>query len=374
LEQIFTAQMRTLGAVLQPSTVRYYQTILNRFLRYLHTAFPQVRTPRQLRRDPHMLGWLRSLTAQTPPLSNRTRRACVICLRRLLEDLASYGHPLAPGLLLRQDLPPQDLYLPQALSPENDHLLQQELRCTDDLRANALLLLRATGMRIGECLRLRTDCLRHLGADDWAIHVPLGKLHTERWVPVDADARHFVARILTLRGTPPSSPPADSPDWLLRQANGRRISYQDMRAALQEAARRAGCPVAVRLHRLRHTYASEMLRAGASLPAVKEMLGHKNIRMTMVYIQITQNDLQREYHQARQNSPYPHTLPPLPAAATAETITGATIPAICRSFAASRHLLEMYRRQLGDEPTRRKIGRLLNRLAKIAAQLIGAQK
>jgi len=162
--------------------------------------------------------------------------------------------------------------------------------------------------------------------------------------------------------------------WLLRHADGRRISYADMRAALQEAARRAGCTETVRLHRLRHTFASEMLRAGASLPAVKEMLGHKNIRMTMVYIQITQNDLQREYHQARQKLAHLHTLPLVPAAATAEIVTSATLPAISRSLAATRHLLEMYRRQLGDEPTRRQIGRLLNRLTKIAAQLINAEK
>lgn len=104
------------------------------------------------------------------------------------------------------------------------------------------------------------------------------------------------------------------------------------------------------------------------------MLGHKNIRLTMVYIRIPQNDRQRQYHQARQNLAHPHTLPLLPAAATAEIVTSATIPAICRSLAATRHLLEMHRRQLGDQPTRRKTGRLLNRLAKIAAQLIATER
>ena len=69
--------------------------------------------------------------------------------------------------------------------------------------------------------------------------------------------------------------------------------------------------------------------------------------MTMVYIRIIQNDPQREDHHARQKPAHPHALPHLPAAATAETLTNATIPTICRSLAASRHLLEMYRRQRG---------------------------
>ncbi len=51
-------------------------------------------------------------------------------------------------------------YLPRPWSPQDDQRLQQELRRTDDLPADALLLTRATGMRIGECIRLPLDCLR----------------------------------------------------------------------------------------------------------------------------------------------------------------------------------------------------------------------
>jgi integrase len=54
--------------------------------------------------------------------------------------------------------------------------------------SNGILLMRATGMRIGEALRLTTDALRDFGRNQWAIKVPLGKLHNERWVPVDEDA------------------------------------------------------------------------------------------------------------------------------------------------------------------------------------------
>ena len=61
----------------------------------------------------------------------------------------------------------------------------------------------------------------------------------------------------------------------------------------------------------RHTFASEMLRLGVSLPALMQLLGHKDIRMTLRYLQITQQDLQREFHLARQNPAHRHFLPEL---------------------------------------------------------------
>ena len=75
----------------------------------------------------------------------------------------------------------------------------------DDLPANALLLTRATGIRIGECIDLALDCLRQIGPDQWALHVPLGKLHTERLVPVDQDGRRIMDRILALRALAPAA-------------------------------------------------------------------------------------------------------------------------------------------------------------------------
>jgi len=374
LDQIFDEQLQTLGITLRQSTIGYYRSAANRFLRYLRTAYPKLRSISQLRRDPHILGWLRSLGQETPPLSNRSRRACLMCVRRLLDDLISNGQPLPEGLILRQDFPPQDLYLPKPLSPENDGLLDQQLCQTDDLHSNALRLLRATGMRIGECLRLQTDCLRHLSPntdhdDQWALHVPLGKLHSERWVPADDRIRQIVARILALRGSAACPQPAGSSDWLLREPDGRRVSYQRMWEALAEAARRAGCSAPVRPHQMRHTFATEMLRAGVSLPALKELLGHRDIRMTMVYVQVTQNDLQRQYHLARKALSHLHIMPELAARPTAVMATSATIPVVLETLAATRHLLEMFRRQLENEKVQRKLARLANRLVKIGAEL-----
>jgi integrase len=90
-----------------------------------------------------------------------------------------------------------DKRLPRPLSPEDDARLDQQLRLIGDLPAQAILLTRATGiMRIGECIDLTVNSLEHIAAEDWALHVPVGKLHSERYVPVDADTRAIFAHML----------------------------------------------------------------------------------------------------------------------------------------------------------------------------------
>ena len=191
-------QIQTLSATLRPSTLAYYRIHANGFVCYLHLNYPELQAPAQLQRNPHILAWLRSLAEKNPPLANGSRLQIILLVRRLLNDLADNGYPIAQNLILPRDFPPQDLYLPKPVSPEVDELLDRELRKTDDLLSNILLLIRATGMRVGECLNLKKDCLHHLGGDDWALHVPLGKLHNERLVPVDAEARKVLGRILRI--------------------------------------------------------------------------------------------------------------------------------------------------------------------------------
>jgi site-specific recombinase XerD len=305
------------------------------------------------------------LCEQQPPLGTSSRINHLIHLRRLLDDLTAQGHALFPHLIRQQDFPPRPQYLPRPLSFPDDQLLQQELRRTDDLAANALLLIRATGVRIGECTRLSLGCLREVGPDQWAVHVPLGKLHTERFVPADPEIRRILARILTLRASAPPAQLAKSQGFLLPRG-ARDVLMKTLRSALAQAANRAGCSTPVTPHRLRHTYATEMIRLGVSLPALMQLLGHKDLRMTLCYVQVTQQDLQREFHQARQKAAQPYRLPTL---SLPNPVTHADLPGIHQALAATRHLLEMYRRQLGDEKAKRKLQRLDRRLLAVASQL-----
>jgi len=366
LAQLLETHIQTLALALRPSTLAGYRWAARRFLGYLRAAFPQVEQLADLRRDPHILGWFRSLCDQQPPLSNKTLANCLLVLRRLFHDLAANGYAMQPDLIRREDFPPQPTYLPRPLSPQDDRRLQQELRRTDDLPANALLLTRLTGIRIGECLDLAWDCLRSIGPDTWALHIPLGKLHTERLVPADDDVRQAVARMLALRDLAPGAQSEKSKGFLLPRGGRRETLYASLLAALAEAAQRARCSSHVTPHPLRHTFASEMVRCGVSLPALMQLLGHKDIRMTLRYVQVTQQDLQREFHTARRNAAQPHRVPAL---AVPSTPAAAGLPGIAQALTATRHLLEMYRRQLGSEKTRRKLQRLDRRLLAVATEV-----
>lgn len=362
LPRVLEAQIQNLTG-LRPNTILNYRRVVNNFLRYIRAHHPEVHSSTQLRRDPHLLGWIRHLSEH---LRNGTRLQYLSCLRRLLNDLAYSGqYSLPEGLIRPEDLPRPDVYLPKPLSPEDDRLLDQQLRAQDNLRSNTLLLLRATGMRISECLHLTPDCLRHLGEQQWALHVPLGKLHNERWVPVDDDVRQIHARLLALRQL---SAAAGSP-FLVPQPSSHHATAHALSRALKVAACRAGCSISPTPHQLRHSYATEMLRLGVSLTALKQLLGHKDIRMTLRYTQIVQSDLQQQYHLARQNMANRHTIPPLPQPSVTPTEGLTSLPGLVNSLAATRHLLSMYRRQLHSPAIARKLARLANRLAKVAAAL-----
>jgi site-specific recombinase XerD len=366
-QDMFDARVQTLATTLRPVSVAGYRQVARRFLSYLQTDFPHLSELSELRRDPHLLGWLRRLCEQAPRLSNRTRRLSLHLLRRLLHDFAAQGH-LQPGLILLEDFPPQPKYLPRPLSPEQDQRLQQELRRTNDLLSNALLLTRTTGIRIGECIDLAQDCLRPMGQNQWALHVPIGKLHTERLVPVDDGVRDIVARILEFREQDRSPRPPQSANFLLPRSSSHHAVYEHLRVAIRAAAERGGCSHGITCHRLRHTYASEMVRLGVSLPALMQLLGHKDIRMTMRYVQVTQQDLQREFHLAVQNATHRHFIPKLPLADGSSSLSS-DLNGVKRALGAARHLLEIHRRQLTDGKSQRRLQRLENRLMAVASEL-----
>ena len=366
LDQIFETHLSTLALTLRPNSVTDYRCVATRFLSWLHAAFPRVGRLSQFRRDPHLLAWFRHLCEQQPPLSNQTRRCYLLCLRRMLDDLAANGHAIASDLIRPDDFPPTPRYLPRPLSPQDDQLLQRELRRTNDLNANALLLMRATGIRIRECIGLPPDCLRQLGANAWALHVPIGKLHNERLVPVDADARRTIGRLLELRTLASAAQLTRSRGFLLPRLGRSDPLYHGLRAALADAGRRADCSCPVSPHQLRHTFATEMIRLGVSLPAVMQLLGHKDIRMTLRYVEVTQHDLQREFHTARLHIAQSHRLP-VPSIPNSSTT--ADLPGIRQALNAARHLLENYRRQLSNATTQRTLGRLDKRLLAVATQL-----
>ena len=285
----------------------------------------------------------------------------LIHLRGIFHELAwTEELPELAHLLRREDVPRMPQRLPRPLTAQQDEILQRELLRRNDVGANALLLIRHTGMRIGECADLSCDCLRSTGPHQWAIHVPLGKLKTERMVPVDSFVCELVQRLRVFRSL--DSVPADG--LLLPRPRSKEALVRQLRDYLHEVCFSVSLPVAIVPHQLRHTYATEMLRSGVSFPGVMKLLGHNSSDMTMKYLDIALPDLQREFHSARL---HPRHLAPQPKAVAASVRSG--INGVIDSFLAAQHALAMFRRAEFNNAVRRSLHRLSNRLTKILAEL-----
>jgi len=360
LASLFDRAVDSLGAALSPESNRHYRGTVRNFLSYLGAAHPEVNTLDQLRREPHLLGWMSRLRSQTPPLATSSYINRLIALRPLLTELAwTEQLPQLARLIRREDIPRLPQRLARPLTAEQDQLLQREFVHRNDLESNTFLLIRYTGMRIGECADLSFDCLHSTGPDQWAIHVPLGKLKTERMIPVDSLVVTVIQRLRFFRSLDPRPPDGR---LLARRSTGDALVRQ-LRRYLHQVCHSLGLPARIVPHQLRHTYATEMLRAGVSFPALMKLLGHTSPEMTMLYVEVALNDLQREFQLAHSK---PRHLVPQPKTSIALIRTG--LDGVIDSLQAAQHALEMFRRTLPVGAARSCLDRLSNRLTKIATE------
>ena len=129
----------------------------------------------------------------------------------------------------------------------------------------------------------------------WAVHVPLGKLKTERMVPVDSFVCDLVQRLRFFRSLDPL--PQDG--FLLARPHRKEALVRQLREYLHQVCHALGLSTRIVPHQLRHTYATEMLRAGVGFPDLMKLLGHTDPEMTMRYVDVALTDLQREFQLAR---------------------------------------------------------------------------
>ena len=364
LAEVFFVAVQSVTTSMSDSTKGRYRTTTEYFLRYLGEHHPDVRALEQLRRHPHILGWLTWLCSQQPPLVKSTRSLHVLSLRRVMEELAwLHELPALVRLFHPDDVPQPAARFPRPLTPEQDRLIQQELLRRNDVASNALLLIRHTGIRIGECADLSFDCLRQLAPGQWALHVPLGKLNTERVVPIDDSVCRLVHRLRFFRFLS-----AVLPDGLLlARRRNRSALLRELRTALTQVRTALGIARPIVPHMFRHTFATEMMRSGVSFPALMNLLGHSTPKMTLLYSEFTQTDLQREFRAARS---HPRHLAPPPRAATSTIGLKPDLASTLHALQVAQHVLEMFRRTLPDTSDSLPIlDRLVNRLTKIAAKL-----
>lgn len=305
----------TRAAVLRPKSVESLVNDMLPFAEFLTAHYPEVTCLRELTRAQieGFLTWNRTRPwrgrkARPRPISAAVAQATVLSVRNLLDDITAWDWADTPArrLLFAADVPKLDRPLPRALAPDVDTALMAAVADLDDPFARAgLQVLRGTGLRVGELLDLELDAVIDYGAAGTWLRVPLGKLATERSVPLDADTLAVLDQWATRRGPhrPIPHPRTGKPTDFLFTEHGRRLGATRLRNGLNAAAAAAGLqgvggPMTITPHQLRHTYATNLANAGMSLQALMALLGHATPEMTIRYARLASPTLRASYEQA----------------------------------------------------------------------------
>jgi len=233
----------------------------------------------------------------------------VTSVRTFLDDISAWGWADAPArqLMFASDLARQPKLLPRALPPDIDAAVMDAVATLDDpVTRIGLTVVRATGVRVGELVDLELDCVVDYGTDGSWLRVPLGKLATERTVPLDDNTVAALDEWTEIRGQQRAIPhPRDGrlTDFLFVE-HGQRPPTSRFRIGLALAVRSAGlsgpdgAPLRVTPHQLRHTFATGLANAGMSLQALMALLGHSSPDMTLRYARLASPTVKAAYDQA----------------------------------------------------------------------------
>ena len=322
LRQSFTQRMRDATPALRPTFVAYLDrlvathargtvtgtaTRLNHFAAHLAQVDPALISLADLDRRRHIETYLTATATAVSsrgggPLSVSERRGRVLAIHCLLNDIAEWGWQDAPSrrLVFGSDFPKLPRPLPRYLAPDLDRRLAQALEASPArLPADALLLQRATGLRIGELVDLELDCVHEISGQGAWLKVPLGKLDTERMVPLDEETVALIDRIAATRspGRPLPHPRTGRPTEFLLTHHGQRVSVNLLRDVLTRTCQDAGLPHTTP-HQLRHTYATALVNAGVSLQSLMALLGHVSAEMSLRYGRLFDATVREEYERA----------------------------------------------------------------------------
>ena len=234
------------------------------------------------------------------PLKRATQNYYLIALRGLLRYLSrKEGLKVLPADLI--ELPKEEEVPVKVLQSESlDKLLQApDSKTAEGKRDLAILeLLFSTGMRVSELISLNRRDI-NLKTRETAV---VGKGGKVRVVFVSDRAAAALVEYLDTR----------EDEWdplfvrysgrkaeLSKSGEGLRLSARSIQRMVKKYSLQAGLVVTPTPHTLRHTFATELLQAGADIRSVQEMLGHKDISTTQIYTHVTNPQLKkvhRQYH------------------------------------------------------------------------------
>ncbi len=171
----------------------------------------------------------------------------------------------------------------RGMAPRIRYLTREEQEvllgcCSDRLRDLVLVSLR-TGMRLMEQLGLRK---KDIDFSRGLINLTKTKTDRARSVPMTEEVKAVLSRLAF---------GAKDEDYLFRNARGRQ--YVQPRTEFKKALQRAGIRD-FRWHDLRHTFATDLVAAGVEIFTVSKLLGHSNVKTTMIYAHLVPDHARSE--------------------------------------------------------------------------------
>jgi integrase len=219
--------------------------------------------------------------------SRNTIRQQLGMLRAFFDRIIEWDWPDAPARtpLFAIDVPVAADPLPRFLDDSQAaRLLRAAAEQPDELTRLVIELLARTGMRAGELCALEADAVVEMGGG-WWLRIPLGKLHNDRYVPLHPTLVPLLAAWTATH---------QHPHGFLLDRDGQPLDRHAVARIVRRVAKNAGLGH-VHPHQLRHTLATQAINRGMRLEAIAAMLGHRSLRMTLIYARIANRTVAEEY-------------------------------------------------------------------------------
>ncbi|WP_234028577.1 tyrosine recombinase XerC [Lentibacillus sp. Marseille-P4043] len=271
-----------------PYTVEYYLNDLETFFRFL-----QREGINNLQEVDTQVVRLFLTTLYDDNLSRRSVSRKISSLRSFYKFLER-EEKLTTNPFLHVTLPKAQKPIPGFLYMEELEKLFEISDLTDPIgqRNQAMLeTFYATGMRVSECQGLKIQDI------DFSIGTVFvkGKGRKERYIPFGRFAEIALETYINEGRKQLLAKAKTTADNVFLNARGTPITTRGMRGVLNKMVEKAALTVHIHPHKLRHTFATHLLNAGADLRTVQELLGHENLSSTQIYTHVTKDHLRNVY-------------------------------------------------------------------------------
>lgn len=181
--------------------------------------------------------------------------------------------------------------LPNTLSEEEvDKLLDIKLTDMFSYRNKAMLeVLYATGLRVSELVNLKMENIDF----EQDIIRTYGKGNKERVIPIGEYAKIYLEKYLNEYRYQMLK--HGNNEYVFLNNHGKNMTRQGFFKIIKSIANDVGINKEISPHILRHSFASHLLKHGADLRTIQELLGHSNVSTTQIYTHISNEELKENY-------------------------------------------------------------------------------